>query len=201
MLLKVPRWVSEYRVGRLAKLVGQRLQRFDAANVLDVGCGLGRITAQLQRAFPTFTFRGIDIVVQPEAAIEVTRYDGSVIPFADKSMDVVLLLDVLHHADDPVELLQECGRVARSLVLVKDHVCETAYDWTRLASLDWLGNRPFDVPMRYAYFSRREWAAAFATAKVRCDSMETQITTCPPPFDLLLDSGVQVLVELSPEPG
>lgn len=198
MLVRVPGWVSDYRVGRLAGALGPRLQRFTAARVLDVGCGLGRITARLQRDFPGFVFVGIDTVVQPRTVIPVERYDGERLPFADGSMDVVMLLDVLHHAEDPVHLLRECARVAGSLVLVKDHVCENWFDWLRLAGMDWLGNRPFPIAMTYRYFTRQEWRAACDSAGLTIEEWETAVRTCPPPLSLILERGLQVVAELTP---
>jgi len=38
-----------------------------------------------------------------DAAIEF--YDGQKIPYPDKSFDVVILADVLHHASDPHHLI------------------------------------------------------------------------------------------------
>lgn len=200
MLLRVPRWASEYRVARLADVIAPRLRRFAAAQVLDVGCGLGRLTARLQVDFPGFVFHGIDTVVQHEAVIPVERYDGAALPFADRSLDVVMLIDVLHHATDPVRLLRECGRVAGAVVLVKDHVCESSYDWLRLAGMDWLGNGPFAIPMTYRYFSRREWRSAFADAALDCTSWEIGLDTCPPPLGTFLERGLQMVAELTPRP-
>jgi ubiquinone/menaquinone biosynthesis C-methylase UbiE len=199
MLVRVPRWISQYRVDQLVRLFGERLRRFEVPQVLDVGCGHARITARLKEMFPAASFRGVDVVVRPGSSIEVIGYDGTTLPFPDKSMDVVLLIDVLHHADHPAELLKECGRVSRSLVLVKDHLCESSYDWLRLAWMDWFGNRPFNIPMTYEYLSRRQWQSAFDHAGLVCDRLDDRIRTCPPPTDLILDRGVQMFAELSPQ--
>jgi SAM-dependent methyltransferase len=144
------------------------------------------------------SFVGVDVVVRPGSSIDVQQYDGKTLPFPDASMDVVLLIDVVHHAEDPVELLKECGRVAKSCVLVKDHICESTFDWLRLAWMDWFGNRPFNIPMTYEYLSRRQWQAAFDQAGLVCDRLDDRIRTCPPPVDLILDRGVQMIAELSP---
>jgi ubiquinone/menaquinone biosynthesis C-methylase UbiE len=201
MLFRVPSWVGQYRVERLVSMFADRLRRFDAPRVLDVGCGHARITARLKELFPHASFTGVDVVVRPGSSIDVMPYDGKTLPFPDQSMDVVLLIDVLHHADHPAEVLKECGRVARSLVLVKDHVCESAYDWLRLAWMDWFGNRPFNIPMTYEYFSRRQWAEAFEYADLSCDTLDATIRMCPPPAGFILDRGVQMLAELSPHRG
>jgi len=199
MLIRVPPSVGQYRVDRLVRMFADRLRRFDAPRVLDVGCGHARITARLKELFPAASFTGVDVVVRPGAAIDVIAYDGNTLPFPDQCMDVVLLIDVLHHANHPAEVLKECGRVSRSLVLVKDHLCESTYDWLRLAWMDWLGNRPFDIPMTYEYLSRQQWSAAFEYAGLSCQILDDRIRTCPPPVGFMLDRGVQMLAELSPQ--
>lgn len=197
-MIRVPKWISQYRVDRLVDLFGDRLAGLDAPLVLDVGCGHARITARLQEKFPRARFQGVDVVVRPGASIDVVGYDGKTLPFADQSIDVILLVDVLHHAADPAAVLKECSRVARSCVLVKDHVCESGYDWCRLAWMDWFGNRPFNIPMTYEYFSRRQWEAAFEHANLQCMHLATNVRTCPPPADWILDAGVQMFAVLAP---
>ena len=71
----------------------------------------------------------------------VTAFDGRVIPMAARSVDVVTMFDVLHHADDPPALLAEAARVARTCVVLKDHVGrrlavarDSARSWTTSAT-------------------------------------------------------------------
>src|SRR5207244_11235162 len=56
--------------------------------------------------------------------IEVRPFDGDTIPYEDGSFDVALLVDVVHHADHPLELLSEARRVARSCLVIKDQTLE-----------------------------------------------------------------------------
>ena len=199
MPLRVPSWISQYRVNQLIDLLSKRLAPFENARILDVGCGHARITARLQQIFPGHSYAGVDVVVREGSSIEVVGYDGRTLPFPDKSIDVIMLIDVVHHAESPADLLKECSRVARELVLVKDHLCNSFYDWSRLAWMDWFGNRPFNIPMTYEYFSRSQWEEAFAYAGLDCRIFDTQIRTCPPPSDLFLDRGVQMVAELVPK--
>jgi 2-polyprenyl-3-methyl-5-hydroxy-6-metoxy-1,4-benzoquinol methylase len=80
------------------------------AHVLDVGTGDGRIAAALGTARPDLRIEGIDVLVRPDAAIPVGPFDGRAIPRGAGSVDVVTLIDVLHHADDP----RRCWRRRRA---------------------------------------------------------------------------------------
>ena len=83
--------------------------------VLDIGCGAGAVTAELvMRGHTVF---GLDI--QDEAVrraklrglhARVADLNGP-LPFADRSMDVVLAADIIEHLYDPAGLLGEIRRV------------------------------------------------------------------------------------------
>jgi SAM-dependent methyltransferase len=146
MILRVPPAVSKYRITRLTGYFREFFKESDVRTVLDVGCGHAHVTRALQDEFPHISFTGVDVKVRDNPAIPVIGYDGKTLPFADKSFDAVMTIDVLHHTDDPVATLKECARVARRFILVKDHIADSWYDDLRLRFLDWFGNRPFGIP-------------------------------------------------------
>src|SRR3954453_9120231 len=91
--------------------------------VLDVGCGTGHLSAYLREmygAVPT----GIDVKDFRETEIDFSAFDGSSIPFPDRSFDHVILSEVLPHSHDPVGLISECRRVARRRVIVFEDMPE-----------------------------------------------------------------------------
>ena len=74
--------------------------------LLDIGCGF------FSNKFPfgsDVTYVGLDI---SERARDV-RADAHRLPFADDSVDWVLLVGVLEHVDDPDRVLEEARRVLK----------------------------------------------------------------------------------------
>jgi SAM-dependent methyltransferase len=98
------------------------------AMVLDVGAGAGDVAAALTRAAGGGAW-AIALDPLPACAAQArpaVRWsicaDGRALPFADRSVDVVVVSQVLHHLtdDDAIALLRECARVARVRVVVSD---------------------------------------------------------------------------------
>lgn len=87
--------------------------------ILDLGSGPGSICHLLRGRGFTVTPMDIEDVAL-DAGVRPTLYDGLNLPFADASFDVALLLTVLHHAQDPMRVLAETGRVARRVIVIED---------------------------------------------------------------------------------
>lgn len=159
------RFVSGRRIATLARQIADLLPA--SATVLDVGCGPGTLTSRIAALRPDCTFRGIDVMLRPDAVIPVDLYDGQHFPFGDASVDAVLFVDVLHHTDDPNVLLREARRVARQCVIIKDHRRNGLVAGLRLRVMDWVGNAHHGVRLPYNYLSEKEWRAAFDAAGLK----------------------------------
>jgi ubiquinone/menaquinone biosynthesis C-methylase UbiE len=101
------------------------------ATLLDVGTGMGDIAVLAQRIAAEHAVRlrtiGLDVdetLVQAAAdqTTHVVRGDAGRLPFADKSIDVVVCSQVLHHFfdGDVPRVLRELDRVARVRVIIAD---------------------------------------------------------------------------------
>jgi SAM-dependent methyltransferase len=128
------------------------------ASLLDVGTGLGDIP---RYACEVADENGIDLhAFGLDSAEELARAsrdavdcvvcgDALQLPFADRSVDVVMCSQVLHHFshDDAIALLREMDRVARVRVIVSD-----LYR-SRLAALGlWIAS----FPLRFHAVSRHD---------------------------------------------
>lgn len=191
------RMVHTRRVERLASLIADRLPR--NARVLDVGTGDGLLAARIQALRPDIAISGVDILERPRTAVPVQLFDGTHLPFENASFDAVTCVDVLHHAVDASQLLNECARVARQVVIVKDHLREGLFAALTLRFMDWVGNARHGVRLPYNYFSRREWKGHIASASAEVKGWEESLGLYPPPFSWLFGRHLHVLMTLHPQ--
>jgi SAM-dependent methyltransferase len=142
------RWLGGLRSAVLeARAVLPRLGA--SATLLDVGTGLADIPRQLSveasargRSLTTIGIDGVPSLVA--AARRHVSYAvcarAHALPFADRSVDVVLCSQLLHHFDtaDAEALIRELNRVARHAVIISD----LRRSWIAAAGF-WLVSFPF----------------------------------------------------------
>ena len=95
----------------------------------------------------------LDVLLHREPGCDVIPHsDPAPLPFADESCDVVLLISVLHHVEDPRTVLQEARRVTRRQVLVLEDVNSTRWDRLFVRGLHRGSSRPRHVwsPQRWS---------------------------------------------------
>jgi SAM-dependent methyltransferase len=160
------RFIFGRRIQALAENITQMIPD-GASTLLDVGCGDGTLACSIMQRRAGLLAVGVEIRARPHTAIPVREFDGRILPFADRSHDVVMLVDVLHHAEEPTLLVREAGRVASRAVIIKDHLTGAWLSHERLRLMDWVGNIGHGVPLRYAYWSPQEWRDAFQHACLR----------------------------------
>lgn len=166
--------------------------------VLDLGCGDGRIAGRLMERRPDLTVEGVDVFVRPVTHIPVTPYDGQTLPFADGSFDYVVIVDVLHHTDDPAAVLTEATRVARRGIVIKDHLREGWLAGPTLRLMDWVGNRGHDVRLPYNYLDRAQWAKALDRAGLAVSTWRDRLALYPLPFDWVFGRRLHFVALLEP---
>jgi SAM-dependent methyltransferase len=133
--------------------------------MLDVGSGSGLIATAIARLRPDVSVEGLDVMVRHDVAVHTTAFDGMTIPLPDDCAASAVLIDVLHHAVDPLRLLSECARVARTVV-VKDHLTRSWIDRKTLELMDWVGNRPHGVVLPFTFFDPQAWERILAGARL-----------------------------------
>jgi SAM-dependent methyltransferase len=165
--------------------------------VLDVGCGDGSLARSIMSANDKLTFQGCDVFLRPSVAIPAQVYDGSHLPFDDRSFDWTTIVDVLHHVDDPAAVLKECVRVARKGVVLKDHLREGLGANATLRLMDWVGNRGHDVRLPYNYLSKFEWDMIFSRLQLQITKWDEHLGLYPMPFTFAFDRRLHFVATLS----
>jgi SAM-dependent methyltransferase len=175
--------------GRRMRLLAEKLSAHlpPAAQVLDVGCGDGKIDSLIARLRPDVTIHGIDVLVRPQTCIPVTRFDGAKIPHPDASFDAVMFVDVLHHCQDPELLLAEAKRVARGVVVIKDHTQDGILAHQTLRFMDWFGNAHYGVSLPYNYWPFAKWQDCLRRLGLTARQWQDRLGLYPWPATWLFD--------------
>ena len=189
-------FVSSDRAVKLAQFLSPLIE--NGTSVLDVGCGYGLVSRRLCDLRPDINLAGIDIVIRDDCLISASPYNGSDFPFPDNAFDYVQFVDVLHHTDDPMILLQEAVRVARKGIILKDHQVTGFLAWQTLWFLDWAGNTPYDIGLLYNFWTQEQWSSAFQTLRLEKASHNSSFGLYPFPFSLLFDRSLHFIDKLVP---
>lgn len=120
----------------------QKLHR-DGDTILDIGCGDAYVLSQLRAAFPNSPCLGVDTAFRGQTecppGVEIYSHTEE-LPALVRPASVILLMDVLEHVEEPVELLHSLRRqgLADSRTLV--FVTVPAYQWLFSETDRWLGH-------------------------------------------------------------
>ena len=99
---------------------------------------------------------------------------------------------------DATVVLSEASRVARSGVVIKDHLREGWLAQATLAFMDWCGNIGDGVPLPYNFLSRSEWQGAFLRSKLHSLMTNEKLDIYLPPARWLFDRQLHFVSFLEP---
>lgn len=125
--LRLHRFKRTLELPRVQRVLGM-LKGLRPANLLDIGTGRGVFLWPLLDAFPTLPVTCVDRLEYRIADLQAMRAGGlerleaihgdvTALPFADRSFEVVTMLEVLEHVPDTRKALAEVCRVARRFAL------------------------------------------------------------------------------------
>jgi SAM-dependent methyltransferase len=186
--------VSNRRGEVLARRVADLMP--PGARLLDIGCGNGLVEHLITQHRPDVSVIGVDVRVVPDCMIEVREFDGKTLPFPDKSVDVAMVLDVLHHTENPEILLREAKRVARRAVVVKDHLDEGFMAVPILWLMDWAGNIPYGIERTYMFWTEAQWRSTFAKLGLEIETWDEAIGLYRWPLNLVCERRLHFLARL-----
>lgn len=188
------RLVYGRRIDVLARHLVELLPR--DGSVLDVGSGDGLLASTVEAERRDLRMFGVDVLVRPQTHIPVRQFDGVLLPFADDAFDIVMMVDVLHHADDQRALLAEVARVAKRAVVIKDHRADGFLAAPTLRFMDWVGNARHGVALPYAYWSSDRWAKELEKAGLRVTTERARLGLYPWPASMLFERRLHFIAVL-----
>jgi ubiquinone/menaquinone biosynthesis C-methylase UbiE len=138
----------------------------EGSQVLDLGSGTGWVGKRIQERKGCMV-RLVDVLDCNETDLPLTLYDGKSIPHPDRSFDITLLMFVLHHTTNDLQILREAARVSRRRIVVVED--------TPRNPLERFVDRTCDTLMslQHGYFNpanyktTAEWERIFATLGLR----------------------------------
>lgn len=196
IFIKIP--YEKYVFPRRNAVLKKHLSRVipQNARVLDVGCGDGQLASSIAQNRQDIQIMGIDTLMRKRTFVPVEIFDGKKIPHDDGSFDAVLLIDVLHHTEDPLTLLKEVKRVTSRVVIIKDHMCIGLFAETTLRFMDFVGNARYDVALQYNYWTKQKWLAVFDSLDLTISEWVTDLGIYPLPADWIFGRSLQFIVRL-----
>jgi len=96
--------------------------------LLDLGCGDGYFTRLFYDTEGPSSIVGIDpaanaieaaVAKRGDRRIEFSVGDGHSLPFESKAFDIVLIQGVLHHDNEPADLVREACRLGREVIILE----------------------------------------------------------------------------------
>ncbi len=187
-------YVSPRRVRVLSALLTQFLPK--NSKILDVGCGDGEITRAILSLRPDLNIQGLDVLLREVVHIPVTQFDGHTIPFRDRLFDVVMFVDVLHHATEPLQLLREASRVAAQAIVVKDHTAEGILADFTLRFMDRAGNERYGIALPYNFWTNAQWMQALESVGLSIVEWRSRLNLYPWPASMLFDRSLHFIAQL-----
>jgi SAM-dependent methyltransferase len=190
-MIRVPR--AELVASALARMIGR------ARRLLDIGSHDARVASRVGELVEAVEVRGVDVKVDPHAAIPVEAYDGRTLPFESDRFDAVVLSDVLHHCEDPARVLAEALRVA-PVVGIKDHFCFGPLSRAMLLGMDLVGNFQPGIDVRGTYLTPAEWHRLWGSCGARLAAIDWPLDIHPPAIRWLTRSELQFAARIERAP-
>src|SRR2546429_9518515 len=107
---------------------------------LDFGAGDGWFAERLEQGGLARDVVAVDVIRRARSVHKGMLYDGTHLPFDDRSFDLAYALDALHHRPDPLASLREPARSTRWALPLKDHVHQGTPGTARLPCPADVGN-------------------------------------------------------------
>ncbi|HVF83661.1 MAG TPA: class I SAM-dependent methyltransferase [Sphingomicrobium sp.] len=172
------------------------------SRLLDIGGGTGVIAEAISRLFSVREVHSVDVVDRFCRGLSVTtsQFDGTTLPFEDKSFDAATLNNVMHHVPLAVRtsLLRDVRRVVKGPLYIKDHERRSGADDLRLQALDAIGNIPFSGMVWARYLGRAEWEQLASSSGYRIARRAAPARYRSGAYAMLFPNRLEITMRLDP---
>ena len=132
--------------------------------VLDLGAGDGLLGETISKKMSKKVIL-YDIIDYNYSSLPLNLYpENGKLDLPDHSVDTTILYTVLHHASNPIHVLDEAIRVTKSRIIIVEGFVDTKYHYIFNSFFDWFLNRVVkdeDVPVPLNYLNTLGWISLF----------------------------------------
>lgn len=188
-------FVYNRRMSVLSNYISDIIKKFNCKEILDIGCGDGKIDNLIMQT-NNVNISGIDVLVRDKTYIPVTEYDGSHINKDDNSIDTTMIIDVLHHTENPDEVFKEIVRVTKNYIIIKDHFLHGFISYIKLKMMDYVGNKHYSVDLPYNYLTPKQWKKLFNENNLKVVYCKKDLNLYKGLLHILFDSNLHFIIVL-----
>lgn len=144
-----------------AKKIDELCGKFLKGKVLDFGAGRCYIAEELEKSNLDVTC--LDVKNLSQTRKKVVVYNGKKIPFKSNKFDTALIAYVLHHCEDPSNMLEEVARVTKGNIVIFEDTKPNAL----VNIMDFLSNKLRGVETPFKFMTENQWIAVFKKLNLR----------------------------------
>jgi ubiquinone/menaquinone biosynthesis C-methylase UbiE len=146
------------RARKICRLLGKFVG--DGDSVLDLGMGNGLVAEQLRQG-NDINVLGLDIEDHNITDIPLVINGPKHLPFKSNQFDVVLIISVLHHANNSVRLLTEAKRICKRNIIILEDVYSSEAERIFIMFTDVISNWVSSMNMPFNFHREGEWLSIF----------------------------------------
>lgn len=132
------------------------IREYYGNNCLDIGAGYGHFSQFINDQ--KLNIKAIDVINKFQYDIDFELFDGKQILLEDEEVNTSIIMFVLHHTDDQIELLKEASRVTRDYIIIGEDVMSSELD--RILGNIHLNTSPWSKSNNL-FHSTEEWTKIF----------------------------------------
>lgn len=153
-----------------AKKINECCKGFLKGKVLDVGAGRCYIAQEIQDKNKV-KVTCLDIKNLSQTDMGVVVYDGKNIPFKNNEFDIALIAYVLHHCEEPIEVLKEVIRVTRGNIVIFEDTKPSLF--TNM--MDFFSNKLRGIETPFKFRTEEEWKNIFKKLNLKIVAVKHRV--------------------------